>query len=341
MLTKEWVLANLSRMKKRFIAVDEASRFKEPTSERSRAFFGGKTETRSFPGLFQSARHVVFLDGSPMPNRPMELWAPTYALHPESIDCLEQQDFGFRYCGAKMNERGHWEFKHSTNEEELHDKLQKDFMHVVTEDKLSHPERRRSLLFMSQDVRSPEHKSWERRHLSKLSLTDIDEDMNRGEIATYRRELGLRKIPWVVDYVSERLLRKSESILLFAWHRGVCEGLAKALKIFKPGLVMGGTSNTEREKIFGEFQSGRCKLIVANIQAAGRGHNLQKADRVIFAEFSWSDELNKQCEKRASRRGRDAKAVVRCEYVVSPNSMDEPILNAIFTKQTRVNRVIG
>lgn len=341
MLTKAWVYDRLAALDIKFLGVDEASRFKESTTERGIAFYGGKTKTRVYHGLYQKARHVVFADGSPMPNRPMELWAPTYALDPMAIDCMTQNDFGFRYCGAKINAFGRWEFNHSSNEDELRLKLQKDFMQVIPESALKHPERRRSILFMNEDVRTAEHKSWERRHLHTLSLGDLSEDMNQGEIAKYRRELGIRKIPWIARYVRDLLKYKNESILLFAWHREVCMGLAEALSEYTPFIVIGGTKNETREKGFADFQSGKIKLGIGNIGAMGRGHNLQKADRTIFGEFSWTEELNKQCEKRASRRGRDAADFVRCEYVVSPSSMDEVVLNANFTKEKRTKRIIG
>lgn len=342
MLAKPWVYEHLRSRRFKFIAVDEASRFKEPTSERSLAFYGGRLESKSYPGLFQSARHVVFLDGSPMPNRPIELWAPTYALHPEAIDCMGRDDFGYRYCGARPNERGVWEYLYSSHEAELRERLQKDFMHVVGEDRLSHPERRRSLFFINEDVRTPEHKSWERRNLPNL-LSDIrerGEEANQGEAARLRQELGVKKAPWVASYVASRLEAKNESILLFAWHREVVTALAERLKKWNPGVVMGGTSSAARETYFREFQAGTRKLLVMNIAAGGRGHNLQRADRAIFAEYSWTDETNKQCEKRASRRGNE-RAVVRCEYAVCPGSMDEPVLSSIFTKERRVRSIIG
>jgi SWI/SNF-related matrix-associated actin-dependent regulator 1 of chromatin subfamily A len=341
MLTKPWVLKRLIAMPKRLIAVDEASRFKEATSLRTIALFGGHKGKLRSPGLIQDARHAVLLDGSPMPNRPMELWAPTYAMSPESIDFMSEQDFGFRYCGAKINDWGQWEFRHASHEDELKAKLQKSFMHVVPESALNHPERRRSILFMNEDPRTPAHKAWERRWLSTVRLDDIDEDMNQGEIATRRRELGERKVHWIAKYVSERLESKDESILLFAWHREVCEGLYRALKAHRPALVMGGTKAAERELWFEQFQKGNCKLIIGNIAAMGRGHNLQRANRIIFGEFSWTDELNKQCEKRASRRGRDQAAFVRCDYIVAPGSMDEAILNSVFTKARNVKRIVG
>ena len=341
MLTKEWVRTRLAKKKFKLIAIDEASRFKEHETERAKVFYGGLHKGVMHPSLFRRARHTVFLDGSPMPNRPMELWAPLYALTPETINFMTPHEFGVRYCGARTNERGEWEYKGASNEFELKTKMQKNFMHVVAESDLEHPERRRSMLFINGLKPSPELKTWERRHLGKLILTDFNENINQGQIATFRHEIGLSKVAWAASYVGERLKDKNESILLFAWHREVCEGLAAALKRFNPGLVMGGTKSEVREKYFKEFQAGTRKIIVGNIGAMGRGHNLQRADRVIFAEYSWTDELNKQCEKRASRRGRDKAAFVRCEYLVAASSMDEKVLNAIFTKEKRVKRLIG
>lgn len=342
MLTKDWVYSKLLEIDPRFIIVDEASALKESTTDRSLAFYGGRYKGTDFPGLYRRARHVVFMDGSPMPNRPMELWAPLYALVPETIDCMSQRDFGFRYCGGRMNERGEYEFKYSSNEDELRARMRKDFMHVVTEDELDHPERRRSILFMSEDVRTPEIKDWERRNLSRVLklVAEGEEDPDRGEIAAMRCELGKRKAPWVASYVRRLLKEKNEQILLYAWHRDVCLRLEHELLDFSPGLVMGGTPAKERERHFAKFQEGSRRLIIGNIAAMGRGHNLQNADRVLFAEYSWSDEQNRQAEKRASRRG-STKKFVRCEYIAVPNSMDEKVLGSIFTKQGRVKRVIG
>ena len=342
MLTREWVLSRLESMPKRFVAVDEASRFKDPKAERTKALFGGQLKGgRRAKGLVYTARHSVLLDGSPLLNRPMELWAPTYAMCPEAIDWMDENAYGFKFCGATINERGNWEFKHSSNETELHNRLTRDFMHVVPESALSHPERRRSILVMTVDARSPEARAWERRNLARLSLTDIDEKLaGQGEIARFRRELGVRKAAWVAEYIHDRISTKGESILLFAWHREVVDALAAKLAKHNPGVVYGGTAEANREQVFTEFQAGTRKLIIGNIAAMGRGHNLQQADRVVFAEFSWTDELNKQCEKRASRKGSD-KLFVRCDYIVSPNSMDETILQAVFRKADTVRKVIG
>jgi len=341
MLAKPWVYERLAQIPKRMVIVDEASRFKDPTAQRSIALFGGKLKDGSITkGLIAGAERAVLLDGSPMPNRPMELWGPTYAMCPEAIDFMSQQEFGFKYCGAAQDAYGRWEFKHSRNEAELRVALKKDFMHVVTEASLNHPERQRSLLYMSEDARSPAHKRWEAAHLANVKLEDIGEHTSQGKLAEYRHELGLRKTKWVADYVASRLEDKNESILLFCWHRVVLLDLERRLAAFKPSVIMGGVDEYTREAAFSTFQAGKKKLLILNIAAGGRGHNLQRADRVIFCEWSWCNETNLQCEKRASRKGSD-KLSVRVDYIVSPNSMDEIVLQAVFKKEERVKKVIG
>lgn len=328
----------------KFVAVDEASRLKEITSTRSIAFYGGTAQRtgNNFRGLYRGAKHCIFLDGSPMPNgRAMELWAPLYALDPEAIDCMDRHEFGVSFCNGFEDRFGHWKYNGMSRPMEFRSRLQKRFMHVVTEEELSHPERRRSLLFMDKDVRSAKHKTWERSHLDKIE--SLSEEASRGDFAKFRRELGLKKTKWVADYVTARFKEKSESMLVFAWHREVVEEIEDRLcKSCGGGLVAkvyGGTSPKQKELIFSNFQAGVCKIIVANIQAMGRGHNLQRADRIIFGEFSWSDEVNKQAEKRASRKGSKRK-FVRCEYVAVPNSMDEKVLNSIFSKERKTKAVI-
>jgi hypothetical protein len=341
MLAKDWVMEGLARRTPKLLAVDEASRFKEQTAERTKALFGGRSNdgNRVYYGLVQNARHAVLLDGSPMPNRPMELWTPVTGMAPETIDFLSVHDFGVKYCkGHWSEEKFEWNYTGASKQDELNAKLTKRFMHVVTESELSHPERRRSMIFMTPDG-SAQIKTWEQKNVQMPF--EVDEKYSRGQVAAHRQKIGLAKVDWVVKYVRGRLEQnENESLLVFAWHRAVCRAIAIGLRSFGPGLVQGGVSTLEREDLFRRFQSGACRVIVANIAAMGRGHNLQRAKRVVFAEYSWTDEHNKQCEKRASRKGSTAD-FVRCDYVVASNTMDENVLRAVFTKAKNVERVIG
>jgi SWI/SNF-related matrix-associated actin-dependent regulator 1 of chromatin subfamily A len=341
MLTKPWVYDHLQLLPIKLLAVDEASRFKEQASERTKALFGGQNGPRLYSGLIGKARHTVLLDGSPMPNRPMELWAPTIAMDPEAIDCMTMHEFGVKYCAGRFiadKFKLDWDYRGASNQFNLRLRLQERFMHVVGENELHHPERLRSILFMNENALTT--KAFEQKYVSRINLNDLNEEKSQGDLAKLRHQIGISKIDWVVNYVKERHDDKNEALLIFAWHREVCWEIANRLKSYRPGLVMGGVPQKEREKILDAFQSGATRIIVGNIHAMGRGVNLQRANRVIFAEYSWSDELNRQCEKRASRKG-SAQNSVRCDYVVVPNSIDETVLNAVFTKAKNVKEVIG
>jgi hypothetical protein len=341
MITNKKIYSYLLKLKPKFIAVDEASRFKEPDSQRSRAFYGGYIDEIFYPGLFQDCGYVVFMDGSPMPNRPMELWTPTFALDPKAIDCMDANEFGFRYCAPYLDDKGYWQFRGSAREEELKAKLTKNFMHVVSESELSHPERKRSILFINTQVMTSQTKTWEKKHLKQIKFSDLNEAQSVGDIAHHRRRLGEGKAHWVVNYVREKLENTNESILVFCWHREVADFIYAQFQKHKPFLVYGGVANKVREEAFQKFQSGGIRLGIGNILAMGRGHNLHRADRVVFAEYSWSDEVNKQAEKRASRKGRNKEYPVKCEYVVVPDSFDEVMLNSVMTKEKRVGKIIG
>jgi SWI/SNF-related matrix-associated actin-dependent regulator 1 of chromatin subfamily A len=316
----------------RLVAFDEASRFKEWESLRTQLV---ARLLRTFPPL------AVFLDGSPMPNRPMEWWAPTWIMAPEAIDFRSQREFGFRYCGPRVNDRGQYEFKWASNSEELHRKLTRTFVHVVTEEQLEHPERRRRILFMNEDVRTARMRKWEERNLPKIDLSRGLRALENQSLAEHCQQLGIRKVRWAAQYVHQRILQ-GDRILVFFWHRAVGHDLAARIAKVHFGSVPyidGDTPMIKREEMFRQFQCGRSQVIIGNIQAMGRGVNLQKATRIIFVEFAWTDETNKQAEKRASRRG-SRRLFVPCDYLCAPDSVDEPRLRVLFRKQRLVKSIV-
>jgi SNF2 family DNA or RNA helicase len=128
----------------------------------------------------------------------------------------------------------------------------------------------------------------------------------------------------------------SESILIFAWHREVVMGLAEKLKA---PYIIGGMDKHLRDRHIASFQSGKTKILIGNIDSMGEGHNLQTGTRVIFAEYSWTESKNTQCEKRIHRKGQTKK--VFCEYIVLPDSLDEVVLNVVFNKAATIKKIVG
>lgn len=306
-------------------AVDEASRFKTPTARRSQAIYSS--------GMVQKAQHFVMLDGSPMTLGAVDLWAPMYFLDPEAIDFRTFQDycehftvtqetrFGIKYAGSK-------------NLAELRKRFFLRLGHGVVEKDLYHPVRLREIVQIGESNFDTEE--FGERGLAELGTMPSLDETGNDSLAEYRRRVGLEKIPGAIDYIGRRL-QDGRKVLVFAYHREVCERLATQ---FNTVPLYGGVSSHIREYEVSEFKRGRTKIIVGGIGPMGRGHNIQEADEVIFSEYSWSDEENKQAEKRASRMGNDA-IVTPCTYLALKDSVDERILTSVLRKQGDFDAVFG
>ena len=76
--------------------------------------------------------------------------------------------------------------------------------------------------------------------------------------------------------------------------------LAEILKEKKieVGLITGQTNYQEKEQYIQKFQNGELKILLCNIQSAGVGLNLSRAETIIFADRSYSPADNEQAEAR-------------------------------------------
>lgn len=346
MLMKDWVVEKLREQNFRFIFIDEGHRFKTPDAQRTLALFGGRLGYKHFPGLIYSAEHVCVLSGTPMLNRPIELWPVLFAMAPELIDFMPYNDFGFRYGGARQDERGRWIFPGSSREAELRDRIMGRFMQRITKrdvlDQL--PDKIREVLVVdgSQVYRKPEVAKLDQELMRRFESGGYEKPRHLGEYAEVRHANGLAKVGWAAEFVSS-ILREddTEQVIVFAHHRDVVAKLArhKLVAPYYPMVINGGVDVKIRTLIEDTFQRGMKRLIIGNIDAMNLGLTLTKATRVVFVEYAWTPALNEQAEDRAHRIGQHDS--VLCQYLVLPGSIDEMILNSILTKEKRIGRVIG
>lgn len=317
--------ARLAQVRSNITAVDEASRFKNNSARRSQALY-----TR---GLIQSARHFVMLDGSPITLGAVDLWAPMFFLDPESIDFMTLQEYCEYFTVAEETRFG-VKFSGSKNLPEIKKKFFKRLGHGVREQDLYHPVRLREIVQVGEP--SFDIEEFGERGLAELGQMPTLDETGNDSLAEYRRMVGSEKVQPALGYIQAQI-RAGRKVLVFAYHREVCERLASALGTVP---LYGGTNASVREYELEQFKRGRTKSVVGGIGPMGRGHNIQEADLAVFVEFSWSDEENKQAEKRISRKGNDA-LVTPCVYLALKDSVDERILTAVLRKQGDFDAVFG
>ncbi len=342
MLAKAWVMAGVAAAKFKYIFIDEAHRFKNPESARSVALFGGKRGKVVSRGLIYDVDTVCALSGTPMLNKPIELWSILYAMAPETIDFMSYNSFGFRYGNAFQDDRGHWHFSGSSNEKELKARIMPKFMQRIRkEDVLTDlPDKVREVVVMDEDPRHVDAIKFDQELSKKMKLNNFERLETMGEYASMRHENGISKVPWVAAMIRELITNnEDESIILFAHHRDVVERLSFHLAYYAPRVINGGVKSEERTAIQDAFQSGKCRLLIGNIDAMNLGLTLTRATRVVFCEYAWTPALNEQAEDRAHRIGQRDSVFV--QYVVLPNSIDERILTALLKKEESIERTIG
>ena len=136
------------------------------------------------------------------------------------------------------------------------------------------------------------------------------------------------KIDAVVDY----LLRQTEKVAVFAYHRGLIEEYADKLRQAGRGVVILTGDNTKQTaRVVERFQTDpSIQYFVGNMKVAGQGITLHAAALVVFAELDWSPGVMEQAEDRVHRIGQER--AVRIVYFLLEGSLDPIIVGALRRK---------
>ncbi len=318
------------------LIVDEGHRFKNQEALRTRAVF-------NLTKLFD---RVIFMSGTPMPNRPIELYPVLNALAPETIDYMTKFQYGEKYCQLTQTTFG-WDFSGASNIADLAKRVIGPFMlRMKKKDVMKElPPKINEVVILSDDMPAKVG-AIDRKLLAAHSPEDLMKHalsirVNDGDplhLMSYRRELGVAKVAAAAKYIKGMLDDSDESVLIFAIHTEVIDKLTEELHAFAPFVVTGKTPMNKRHEYVREFQeSTDRRIFIGNIQACGTGFTLTKASRVVFVEYSWVPGDNSQASDRAHRIGQTEP--VFCQYLVFKNSCDRAVLETLLSKQKTIDHI--
>ncbi len=346
------------------LIIDEVHYLKNSKALRTKEVFGfqkGKLEERISP---ITARKKLFLTGTPILNKPIELWTLVHALDPEGIG-KSWKYYIERYCDAYLDRFG-WNTSGASNLEELQKKLRMSFMiRRLKEDVLTElpPKRRQIITFpadsMLEDIVENEKKSYqklqEKIHFLKAQVEIAKASDKEGvyenavralngemkvifsEISKLRHETAVAKIPLMIDHL-KNMLEEIPKIVFFAHHHDVMEAIQKEFSGISVKLT-GKENAEERQKAVDKFQNDvGIKLFIGSIHAAGVGITLTASNTVIFGELDWVPGNISQCEDRTHRIGQ--KDSVLIQHLVVDESLDAKMAQTLVNKQEIIDKAL-
>jgi SWI/SNF-related matrix-associated actin-dependent regulator of chromatin subfamily A-like protein 1 len=297
---------------------------------------------RTGAALGIKARRRLALSGTPILNRPIEIYPVLSWLLPQDWPSEGYFDFAQRYCGAYHNGFG-WDFSGASNLAELSSRLHSSVMIRRTKAQVlpQLPEKIRTVVELypaSAEIKrtiKQELDAYEVRFL-KVNHSSINWD----DLARVRHQTALAKVPLIVQYVTEVLEGGVQKIVVFAHHRDVIAQLVEGLSSYRPVTLIGGMGPQERQDSIDAFQKDpSVRVFIGNIQAAGNGITLAPASsRCIFAELSWTPAEITQCEDRLHRIG--TKDSVHVQHLVLEGSLDAMMVKVLIKKQRILDAVL-
>ena len=302
------------------LVLDECHRIKNPMAKR----------TKSATLLMKQVDRVYALSGTPIPNRPVELWP---ILHGLGIYRGGWYDFAARY--AKMW-KAPWglDVSGSSNIPELKAMMKPHVMRRKKEDVFrDYQEPQVSLITfdLPNDKREQEFDA-------DALVANPNALLAFEGLAEIMKEAGMRKVGAAAEFIDD-LLNAGEPVVVFAHHKDVVGKLCDELRVHKPVTVVGDTPRAQRDKAIESVQSGKTKCIVGNIAAMSEGVDLSAADTIVFVECTWSTSALEQASSRVENIAKHG--VKPMIYILTIRaSLDHTVLAKILAKQNIINQII-
>lgn len=329
------------------LILDEAHFVKDATTRRAATIFGGRRDGITYEPI--QAKKKLFLTGTPIVNRPAELWPLVAALAP---DGLGKSKAGFieRYGPAgQMN--GHALC-------ELHLRLRSQIMvRRKKEDVLKElPRKRRQLVLLDvagadrileaeaaalerqrQAIMAARAEAAELPHAEQVAKLRQCRAIALSEIARVRHETALAKLPAAIEHIHE-VLSNVDKLVVFAHHHDVLDAMSAEFRRIAVSLD-GRTSEAERQAaVMGFQQDRRVRLFVGSVRAAGLGLTLTAASVVVFVELDWTPAAMTQAEDRLHRIGQ--LSPVLAQHLVIDGSIDARMSRILVEKQELIDAAL-
>jgi SWI/SNF-related matrix-associated actin-dependent regulator 1 of chromatin subfamily A len=311
-----------------WVILDECHAYKTPKAQR----------TRSARCLGRLVRRrggkVLGLTGTPLLNRPPELWHVLHSLG-IAVEAFGSFDKFKQACSAR---RGRFGLEWGTPDRTVAENLRKVSLRRSREEVLPDlPIRTWETLVVNGLTKEAQEAADAAMAAIRAAGIDLDSetaaaDLTRdgavfAELSRARKALANSRIPAMLDLI-EDYEEQGEPVVVFSAHRGPIDTLSH-----REGwaVITGDVPADKRSSIVDKFQSGELRGIGLTIAAGGTGITLTRAHLEIFVDRDWTPAMNDQAECRCVRIGQTRGVIIRT--LVSDHDVDIKVQKLLDRKQ--------
>jgi len=316
------------------VVIDEASSFKNPSSQRFKAL------RRTLP----QTNYMILLTGTPSPNGLLDLWSQFYLIDygntlGKTMTAYKQRFFEQDYMGYKFKPR-------EGAADRIHDLLQPMVLSMSAEDYLELPDR----IDIIEPVELPPaalsaYREFEQTLLAQLPDGEEVEAMNAAVLANkllqysngavYTDDMGnWSEVHSVkLDALAEIVEQNENENLLVAYNYKT--DLERLLKKFPFARVLDKEPQTVKD-----WNNGEIRMLLAHPASAGHGLNLQRGgSMIVWFSLNWSLELYQQFNARLHRQGQSKP--VRIVHIVASGCIDERVISVLGEKDAQQSALLS
>jgi len=312
------------------VVLDESHRIKSPSAKRTKVAIK----------LMKAAPRVYALSGTPIPNRPIELWP---LLHGLGIYKRSWMEFAFRYCKAWNPPWGGLDVSGASNIPELRERLRPHVLRRKREDVFTgYQQPVVSLVELDLPIDRRE-KQFDADAVAQAVDANPNAILAIEGLSEIMREGGERKAPLAADFIRSRIEQEpDEPLVVFAWHKSVVAMLSDALTqepAISHVVVTGETSASAKQQAIDDFQAGKVQIIIGNISSISEGLDLSRANTVIFAESTWQTSALEQASARVENINKSGQAPLIYLLTIRA-SLDSIVLSKVLKKVGIIEQII-
>lgn len=327
----------IDRIKWDCLIFDESHMLKNDRAARTKAALGKwhRDHTKRVEPI--RARRRIFLTGTPILNKPAELWTTISSLDPTTWKYWK--DYVVRYCEGCETRWG-WDVSGASNLGELQEKLRARIMvrRLKADVMKELPPKQRQVIVLPKKASVVKREKKFAATLEEMLAGSNIPPVVFEEMARVRHESAVDKIPDAIDHI-KALMEEHQKIVVMCHHRDVLDAISEGVQEFGVVRLQGGDSEASKQEAVDRFQTDpEVRIFLGSIRAAGVGITLTAASLLLFVELDWVPGIMTQAEDRIHRIGTEGSVFV--QHLVFEDSIDARMAAAVVDKQAIIEQAL-